>query len=503
MDIPFALHAGAGAPLHRQLYTQLRQAILDGRLRPGQRLPSTRALAEQLKLARNTVADAYDQLLSEGYVEGRQGSGTYVASALPDDVLGLRRDRPSGVVIPSGRRLSAWAMSLPSSPFDTNSGAKPRWDFRPGLPDLAAFPWEVWARLTSRRLKHTDVDAAGYGDAAGYHPLREAIAAYLGAARAVRCTPEQVVVVSGSQQALDLAARLCLDPGDSVVVEEPGYNGAQRALAATQAELVPIPVDQQGLDIERLATTPAASRARLVYVTPSHQYPTGVTLPLTRRLALLRWATEHEALILEDDYDSELRYRGASLESLQGLAVQAGHGGVVLYIGTFSKVMFPALRVGYVVAPPDLVGPLVTARWLADRHGTTLPQQTLTDFITEGHFERHLRRMRSRYASRQAALVEALEHYFGDQIEFLAPDAGMHLAVYLRDRLAAVGDMRLTEAAREAGINLYPLSRYFAGLPSRPGLMIGYASQSEDDIQAGIARLATVARACVNRIEPI
>ena len=399
-----ALDRTSQVPLYQQLSDELRQAVLTGRLSAGVRLPSTRTLATDMELSRNTVMIAFEQLLAEGYLEGKIGSGTFVASKLPDDMMRARApEKRPRLIGRSSTQLSKRGATLLATHFKPPAPwmpVAPR-PFRTGLPALDAVPIEIWIRLMARRLKQNTIELLSYGDPAGYRPLREAIADYVKAARGVRCDADQVIVVSGSQQGLDLAARLLLDPGDSAWIEDPGYRGARGALIGAGAKLIPVPVDAEGLDVD--AGRARGPEARLLYVTPSHQYPLGVTMSLARRLALLEWASQSGAWILEDDYASQYRYSGRPLACLQGLDTRAR----VIYVGTFSKVLFPSLRLGYLVVPPDLVKAFVAARALADWHSPLVEQAALADFIVEGHFERHVRRMRRLYAERQGFLVEA------------------------------------------------------------------------------------------------
>ena len=486
------LDRSSRAPLHRQLYDGLREGILAGRFPAGARLPSTRGLAAELDVSRNTVTSAFSQLLVEGYLEGRVGSGTYVAGDLPDEMLKARRGaRNAGSdeesVTSVGRRLSRRGELLASTRTVTvRDVGRPR-AFRPCVPALEEFPHGEWRAIVARRWRRPPVGVLGYGDPAGYRPLREAIAGYLGAARAVRCSPEQVVVVSGSQQALDLAARVLLDPGDAVWVEDPGYAGARAALAGAGASLVPVPVDGDGLDVS--AGTEREAGARLAYVTPSHQYPLGPTMGFSRRLELLRWASRAGAWIVEDDYDGEYRYSGRPLEALQGLDAE----GRVIYIGTFSKVLFPALRLGYVVVPPDLVDAFVAARELSDRHSPVIEQAVLADFIAEGHFARHVRRMRTLYAARQAALVEAAREELDGLLETGPAEAGMHLVGFLPE---GTDDREVSRRAAYYGVEVSPISAYaikgapYPENPCRPGLLLGYAALTEAEILRGVRGLA-------------
>jgi GntR family transcriptional regulator/MocR family aminotransferase len=482
---------GSG-PLTQQIYQGMRQAILTGQLPPGMRLPATRVLAHELGVSRNTVLQAYDQLLAEGYTVGQTGSGTYVATVLPDVTLGPRATPgPSirtGESIPLhlsayGQRVACHPVFPPPSAFAHQRPIE--YDFRYGLPDAVAFPQETWRRLLARRARDLSSHQLHYGAPEGYGPLREALAHYLQRARAVVCTPEQLLIVNGSQQALDLTARLLLDAGDGVLLEEPQYQGARQVFFAAGARLLTVPVDAEGLITTALPETTGA--ARLVYVTPSHQFPTGAIMSLVRRLALLQWAETHAAYVLEDDYDSEFRYAGRPVEAVQGL----DRHGRVIYVGTFSKVLFPALRLGYLVLPRPLVPLFTAAKWLTDRHTSTLEQAVLSDFIHEGHFEHHLRRSRTRNAARRTALLEAVATYLGTRVDISGANAGVHLLVWLKD----VAPMQLhyvIDAAARVGVGLYPVTPYYLAPPPRAGLLLGYAAMTEQAIRAGIQRLARV-----------
>lgn len=473
-------------PLGRQLYDALRQAVLRGQIRPGERLPSTRMLAADLGVSRNTVTSAFEQLLAEGYIESRVGSGTCVARSLREEPLAAaageannhkrRARRPS---------LSRRGKMLSSRPVRLLTVAGRPQAFASGLPDLHAFPFATWARLMARHWRRPGYALVGYGDPAGYLPLREAIAAYLRASRAVRCETEQLVIVSGSQQALDIAARLLLDAGDTALLEDPGYPGARIALSAAGASLVRLPVDAEGADIH--AAGRAAATAQLAFVTPSHQFPLGVTMSITRRLALLEWAERRGAWILEDDYDSEYRYRGKPLPSLQGL----DPAGRVVYMGSFSKTMFPSLRLGFLVLPPELVEAFRRARSVIDGHSPLTEQAVLADFIAEGHFARHIRRMRALYAERQAALVEGARRELRGLLDIAPADGGMHLVGWLPE---GVNDVEVSERALAAGIHARPLSSCTAAKLSRGGLLLGYAALTVPQIRDGVRRLAQALR---------
>jgi GntR family transcriptional regulator/MocR family aminotransferase len=495
-----AVTRDAPAALHRQLYDQLREEILGGRLAPGSRLPSTRRLAAEVGASRNTVMGAFEQLAAEGYIEGRVGSGTMVARTLPETLLTAPAGRDAGAaaLAPAGRERArtpagARRRSTRAAPLSRRGaaisaaavefarvGGPPR-PFRPGLPALDAFPFDLWARLSARRWRRASATLLDYAGPAGHPALREAIAAHLRESRAVRCEPAQVIVVTGSQQGIDLAARVLLDPGERVWVEDPGYLGARGALAASGAKLIGVPVDSEGLDVA--AGRRRAPDARLIHVTPSHQYPTGVTMSLSRRLALLDWVRRAGAWVVEDDYDSEYRYAGRPLAALQGL----DRAGRVIYVGTFSKVLFPALRLGYLVAPPDLVDAFARARWLTDRHSPSVTQAVLADFIAEGHLARHIRRTRALYAERQDALVEAARRALAPLVEVPPAEAGMHLVGWLP---AGADDGEAARSAAGAGVAAPALASYRLRPGGRGGLVLGYAAFRPAEIREGVERLA-------------
>jgi GntR family transcriptional regulator/MocR family aminotransferase len=475
------LDASLSMPLYKQLYERLRGAILEGQLERGARLPSTRTLASELGLSRGTVALAYEQLLLEGYLESRVGHGTAVARQLPAALMREHIDRTRNRPTPALKRLSARVERIRELPYPERVVRGATRIFRGGEPALDLFPYEIWARLVARHARQSLHRLAHYQSPAGYEPLRVAIAAHIGITRGVRCTPEQIIITAGSQGALDLVARTLLDPGDAAWIENPGYFGAQGALIAAGARLVPVPVDDQGFDLAiGLQRCP---EARIVAITPSHQFPTGVTLSLARRLALLEWAKQADAWILEDDYDSEYRFSGRPLEALQGL----DHVGRVLYIGTFSKVLFPALRLGYLVAPAELVEPLLATRRFIDVHAPILEQSALADFIHEGHYARHLRHMLQHYNRRRDLLCDALHAQLGDLLEVYTPDAGMHLIGWLPP---GKDDRRAADLASQVGIEVTPIAQYSLEPLPRGGLLFGYASTGERDIALGVRKLA-------------
>lgn len=477
-----ALDPSAAEPLYRQLYFAIRDAILTGRLVPGARLPASRTLARDLAVSRNTVMAAFEQLAAEGYLGGRVGAGSFVSRRLPEEALTARacltppRPTPAPAPGPSARGRTLVRLARPS--------VRPR-PFAPGLPELAAFPFEDFARLLQRHWRAPPASFLSGADPMGWRPLREALAAHLGAARAVRCTADQVLVVSGAQQALDLAARVLIDPGDRVWVEEPGYAGLEGALLAAGAELVPVPVDAEGLSVEagrRLAAT-----ARMACVSPSHQYPLGITMSLARRLELLGWARTADAFVLEDDYDSEYRYAGRPLAALQGLDAD----GRVIYVGTMSKIMFPGLRLGYMVVPAHLVDAFTAVRRITDTHPPMLAQPALAEFVADGRLAQHIRRMRALYAERQARFLELAGQIVGPALELHPAEAGMHLIGWLAP---GVDDRAVAAAAARRGVEAPPLSAFYRGRPPRPGLLLGYAGVGEAETRHGLERLALAIR---------
>jgi len=478
---------GHGA-LYQQVYEALRGAILSGRLLPGTRLPSTRALAGDLHVSRNTILLAYDQLYSEGYVEGRQGSGTYVATDLPEDLQSPEPMRPKRAAkSAAARKLSEYGERIAGMNWVARTGASPdrpelKYDFRYGLPDVESFPKEVWRRIVARRARGANPVSCGYSAPEGVPELRTAIAGYLERSRGVVCRPDQVLIVTGSQQALDLTARVMLNPGDTLLMEEPHYVGARMVFLAGGARIVTAPVDSDGIVTD--AVTRHAN-VRLVYTTPSHQFPTGAILSLPRRLALLAWAVQECAYIVEDDYDSEFRYDTRPVPAMQGLDT----GDRVIYLGTFSKVLFPGLRVGYMVVPDTLLEAFRRAKWLTDRGTPTLEQEALADFIAEGYFERYLRRARSRNAERRAALLDALAEHFGERVEVVGENAGIHVLVWLRGvPMSRVPS--LIERAAKAGVGVYGTATTYLEAPREAALLMGYAALSERQIRAGIRGLA-------------
>lgn len=478
--LPAALRPTPEKPLYQQLYDYLRAAILSGQLEGGAALPSTRALADELNISRNTVLNTYEQLLAEGYLESVRGKGTFVARVLPEQSLASAAPRVALPQMPGQRvhRLSDSAAAMLQTPgMPAFNGRAPQ-AFQSGMAALDAFPYDLWSKLLARHAQALHPGAMIYQDAAGYRPLREAIANHVILTRQVRCTADQVIIVTGSQGALYLAARVLLNAGDAAWIEDLAYLGARSVLTAAGARVIPVPVDEQGLNVS--TGLQRAPDARLAYLTPSHQFPLGVTLSLSRRLELLDWAARTGAYLLEDDYDSEYRFNGRPLASLQGL----DHHESVIYIGTFSKVMFPALRLGYVIVPPALVEAFVTMRRAIEYHPPVLEQAALADFIAEGHFMRHIRRMRVLYAHRRTVLMDALR---ATPLEVSAPETGMHLIGWLPEGVDAHAVMRRAAAHQ---VRVLPVSTFALEAQQREGLLLGYAAVNDDALRAGVVRLS-------------
>jgi len=466
-------------PAYRWLYESLRQQILDGRLRPGTRIPATRDLARQYRLARGTIVNAFEQLKSEGYLTGTVGSGTRVSRVLPEALLHVERKKSDG--LPTARRVPA-RLSFYGRRARLFPGyeERPSRAFRCNLPALDLFPLTLWTKITNRCLRRMTMQLMMGCSPLGYTPLRKAVAEYLRTARAVRCEDKQVMIVSGVQEALDLVARLLVDAGDQVCLENPAYPGAALVFAAHGAAITAIAVDAEGLRVNELP-----SAARIVYVTPGHQFPLGTTMTLTRRLQLLEWARRSGALIFEDDYDGEYRYSGRPIPALQGL----DHRGVVLYAGSFSKVMYPALRLGYLVVPSSLVEKMEAIKSLATRHTPVLEQMVMAGFIADGHFARHVRRMREVYAERLLILIEEARERLAGMLEVSSIEAGLQTAAWLENGIRAEA---VAPLASERNVEVTPLGRYAIGSTVREGLQLGFAAVDPREIRRGVRELGVV-----------
>ncbi|CAM3276943.1 PLP-dependent aminotransferase family protein [Pseudomonas plecoglossicida] len=486
--------------LTQQLYEVLRARVLDGRLGSGTRLPATRDLAATLALSRNSVVRAYDQLYAEGYIESRVGDGTYVsrqAKLSTQLSTGLSLGLSTGLPTSSSENTEDLSSNpLSSEPLQRlksnhlplpRSGA-PR-AFRVGIPAFDLFPFDVWAKLQAAFWRNPDPARLGYGDPAGERGLRELIAAYLRRSRGLSCTADQIVITSGAQQAISLCAQLLVQPGDRVAVENPGYRAAGHTFAVTGGKVTGIPVDEEGMDCSRLEQL---QDCRLAYVTPAHQYPTGVTMSLARRLALLAWAERSDGWIIEDDYDGEYRYSGAPLAPLAALDRQ----GRVLYVGTFGKIAFPALRLGYLVLPARLVQAFSQGRALAMRHSEVGTQCVMAEFMAQGHFQRHIRRMRRAALSRRNVLKAGWPGEIPGLGEMPAVAAGLHVKVDV-DNFAR--EQALVAKAEEVGVEVNPLSSYWledseVPVDKRAGLVLGFAAVPEGEIAEALMRLRKVWR---------
>ena len=474
-------------PIYRQLYEFLREQILSGKLSPNTLMPATRSLAQELQISRNTVLNAYKQLVDEGYLESTGGGYTRVTHTLPEQVLTINgsqsrlsqngeQDSADLNAPPKLSELGENIISLPY-PYWDRSGSRP---FSSAQPSVDDFPVKVWERCLLSSWRKIKPEELSYPNALGYRPLRESLASYLQSTRGVRCTADQVVITNGTQHALSTIFTLLLNKGDEVWVENPSYNGVKIALSQIGATTVPVSVDDQGLIFDE--GVEKSPHGRMAFISPSHQYPLGVTMSLTRRLALLDWAERNEAWIVEDDYDSEYRYSGYPIEALQGL----DSSGRVIYMGTFSKVLFPALRLGYMVLPKPLVEPYRAARAFSDRGTRLLEQVTVCTFIEEGHLGRHIRRMRTLYAERQEVLIEMAHKFLGDMLELEPNNVGLHLVGWLP---AGMNDDAVSKHLMADGIYAPPLS-YFSLTPlPRPGLIMGYAAIPTNDIASAVKKM--------------
>lgn len=472
----------SGIPLHKQIYDAYRSAILRGDLRPGLQLPSSRMLTTELNVSRFPVLNAYAQLLAEGYFESRVGAGTFVSTSLPEQLMSVDEPPAALLSVPSGPRPVA-KRSFRYPAFDGSLSLRGWGAFGVHQPAFDQFPFHVWSRLVARHSHSPQASALHHIDPRGSEAFREEICAYLRTARGVKCNTSQIMVVSGSQQALDITARVLFDPGSRVWVEEPGYSLERIVLAAAGCDLCPVPVDSDGIDVS--AGIKRHPKARAAFVTPSHQYPLGSTMSASRRLQLLNWAQSSGAWIIEDDYDSEFRYESQPIASLQGLDVNAR----VIYIGTFSKVLFPSLRIGYIVIPPDLIDKFVAVRFSMDIFPPYLYQEVLTDFMRMGHFGRHIRRMRQLYRERRSALVKSLRDQLGDTVEIHGAEAGMHFVITLPN---ITDDRAIVAKAAKERLWLLPLSRCYSGDKVRQGLILGFASTPSDQIPRAVRKLRAI-----------
>ena len=479
--------AHAAMPLHARIQRAVRQLIVDGVLAPGKPLPASRALAASLGVSRDTVEAAYARLHAEGFIERRVGSGSFVAQMTefgpvhrPPLRNALSRDLAAGL---SERGLAMFRGG------GVREMASPR-PFAPGVPETRAFPLRLWERLERQVRRDVGIQILSHGDPQGTEPLRRAVADYVNLERGARATPERVLILTSSQQAMTLCATVLLDPGDHIFIEDPAYHGARKAFDAAGLACIPVAVDRQGIVVERILAEPA--KAKAVSLTPSHQFPTGATLSLDRRLALIEWAARQQAWIIEDDYDSEFHYAGKPMACVQGL----DRHDRTIYVGTFTKSLFPGLRIGYAVLPPQLVAPMTVARTLLDGHSAPMAQLTLARFMEGGHFGAYVRTMRRIYAQRLEALVDLTRKHLSDFIEPRIPVGGLQMPCLLT---GALSEHAAIEAGRRVGIELLGLSALHASNTAEAGVLMGFAAYTPGEIEIAVKALANAFRATRDR----
>lgn len=475
--------AHSNMPLHTRIQRAIRQLILDGALGAGKRLPASRALAQSLEVSRDTVESAYAQLHAEGFIDRRVGSGSFVAE-MTKFTTDRRRSARETLLHDQAANLSKrGAAMFRSGGVRGSIGLRP---FTHGVPETRMFPLQLWERLERQVLKDAGTDALLACDPQGAEPLRRAIADYVNLERGARATAERVLVLTSSQQAMTLCANMLLDPGDRIFVEDPVYYGARKAFEAAGLECVPVRVDRQGIKVEPILEDPRPARA--ISLTPSHQFPTGATLTLDRRLALIEWAARRQAWIIEDDYDSEFHYAGKPTACVQGLDPNDR----TIYIGTFTKSLFPGLRIGYAVLPPQLVKPMTIARTLLDGHTATISQLTLARFMENGHFGSYVRTMRGHYANRLGTLVRLVSAHLSDFVEPRVPIGGLQMPCILT---CDIEESVAVDAARRAGVDLMGLSALHAIEPMKPGFLMGFAAYTTAEMEVAVAKLAKALRA--------
>jgi GntR family transcriptional regulator/MocR family aminotransferase len=481
----FAIHRDTGTPLHQQIYDGYRSSILRGDLRPGEQIASSREFASELGVSRFPVLNAYAQLLSEGYIETRTGAGTFVSASLPEQLMSVAPPSEPAAPSPSGPRPVARRSAL-YPPFPNMPALRGWGSFGVHQPAIDQFPFAIWSNLVSRHSRNPQIRAIHQIDPRGSERFRHAIGDYLRSARGVRCEPDQIMVVSGSQQALDITARVLLDPGNPVWVEEPGYLLQRNLLIAAGCRIISVPVDQEGMNVS--AGIKRCGKARAAFVTPSHQYPLGSTMSASRRIQLLNWAQNAGAWVVEDDYDSEYRYESPPVPSMHGLDVNAR----VIYIGTFSKVLFPSLRLGYIVMPRDLMDRFAAVRHSMDIFPPYLHQEVLADFIEAGDFTRHIRKMRQLYKERRTALVESFNNEFepGAGFEVHGSEAGMHLAMTLP--AGEQNDLEIAARAARERLWLWPLSPSYLSDKPRQGFILGFGSTSKEQMPGAVRKLRSL-----------
>ncbi|MEK5279623.1 MULTISPECIES: MocR-like pyridoxine biosynthesis transcription factor PdxR [Paenibacillus] len=471
-------------PLSHQIYEQVRNAIHSGALSGGDSLPPSRTLANQLEVSRSVILQSYELLQAEGYLEMRKGAGTYIAG-LPVEEKNLQDSENPYNFITKGPDF----LTLNPSSIIENDLNTVLCNFRHGVPAWDAFPMDQWQKALMNACRRASPDTLGYGPVEGSLGLRQEIARLLRSTRSMPVVPEQIVITSGATQVLDILSRIFVSKGDHVVVEDPSHNVVREIFSFAGAVVTPIRVDLEGISVDELQAScdhikeGPHKKPKLAYVTPSHQFPFGVTLSMKRRVQLLEWAKANQAFIIEDDYDSEYRYEGPKLSSLAGLDVD----GRVIYVGSFSKVLFPSLRIGYVVLPPTLIQPFLAVKWITDRMSSALDQEALAEFIQNGHYARHVTQMGKLYAARRACLVKSLDAEFGSRVRYYGEEAGLHLLIELE---SGADEHRIAELALRYGVRVYPASSYFVGSkPQGPVFLLGYSNLTENQIKMGVNRL--------------
>ncbi|MNJ95912.1 HTH-type transcriptional regulatory protein GabR [compost metagenome] len=476
--------AHGGLPLHARVQRAIRQLILDGALDAGKPLPASRALAKSLAVSRDTVEAAYGQLHAEGFIERRVGSGSYVSERI-QRLPGRGRPRRTLADRTAPPHLSRRGKAMFQS-GGVRDFLQPR-PFAPGVPETRSFPLQTWERLQRQVLKEYGTQVLLHSPPQGMEALRRAIADYVNLERGARATPERVLVLTSSQQALSLCANVLFDAGDRIFIEDPVYHGARKAFDAAGLECVPVRLDADGLRVEQMLESAQAAAARAVFLTPSHQFPTGVTLALERRLAIIEWARQENGWIIEDDYDSEFHYEGKPTACVQGLDPYER----TIYIGTFTKSLFPGLRIGYMVLPPPLVAPMTVARTLLDGHSAPIPQLVLARFIEGGHFGAHVRTMRTVYAERRDVLARLVRHHLADFVEVRIPGGGMQMpCVFIRE----IPEREAVAAARRAGIDVLGLTELHASKRHKAGFLMGFAAHAPHELEIAVKKLAQVLR---------
>lgn len=483
-------------PLNRQIYDHIRKAIIKGCLQKGDPLPPSRQLAEQVQVSRSVVIQAYEQLQAEGYLNMRKGSGTFVADNaafhLPQS-LHFKKE--------SDRKINGSTLNLLNYPLNEAANedhSSVLYDFRHGVPAWDVIPMDQWQKSLVRICRKATPELLGYGPAEGSSALRNEIARLLRSSRSIPVQPQQIVITTGATQALDILARLFIKPGDQVVVEDPAHTVIRDIFHFSRAQVVPVPVDQQGLCVGKINSMLRPQKegggpAKLVYVTPSHQFPTGVTLSLERRFELMNWAENEGAYIIEDDYDSEYRYVGHKVSALAGLGVSDR----IVYVGSFSKILFPALRIGYAVLPQELVQPFLAIKKIADRMSPTLEQEALADFIRNGHYAKHVNQMGKLYAAKRDGLIRSLERAFGQRVCYFGDQAGLHLLIELD---SPASETAIADRALQYGVRIYPAGGYFTGTKlERPTFVLGYSNMYEEQIDEGIQRFAQAELDCARQ----